>query len=114
MAAEPTRALDEIAEAVRLARRRGRCPAPVRPSVALHDHLDPPWAADPGWRTVWDVADHLAAARPDLAPPAERTEAEWVEAQVFVRVRAALADALDLDPGQVTRSARLQADLGAE
>jgi hypothetical protein len=134
-----TRALDEVADAlqrirssfptgllvrsVRLAHQFG---LPVTPG-RWHDLAErlrcelPPlegapawgWGFPHGWRTVRDLAEHVACQRPGCEPPGACSEAEWVEAQIFVRVREVLVDALNVDPGDVTREARLLADLGA-
>ena len=133
------RALDEVAEAlggvrssfhtglivrsVRLADQFG-LPVTPTPWLRLGHRLDcalPPlewqrsgvWQFPPGWETVRDLADHVATQRPGCEPPATCTEGDWREAQIFVRVRGALVDALNVDPDQVVRSARLREDLGA-
>jgi hypothetical protein len=133
------RVLDEVAEAVQLAR-GGRLPRLVRAGERLDDligaaftadrwaaaerHLGCPlppvefvqghWFLPDGFETVWDVADHVARHRPDWEPPAERSAAAWREAQVFTGVREVLVDAGNLDPAEVTRPARLGRDLGLE
>jgi len=76
---------------------------PERPGV---------WRFPYGWETVRDLADHVASERPGCEPPATCTEGDWREAQVFVRVRQVLVDALNVDNEAVVRSARLVADLG--
>jgi hypothetical protein len=132
------RVLDEVADAVRIA--RGGITAPVKEAVALEEilggpitraqcaalqrHLDCPvplWEFDQGhWFqndtivTVWDVVDHVARHHPDWELPAERTPAAWREAQVFVGVRKGLVEALSLDPNEVVRSARVMRDLHFE
>lgn len=133
------RVLDEVAEAVQLAR-GGRLPRPVREAVRLDEcvgaavtgarwaaaarHLGcplPPVSFDQGhwflpdeFPTVWELADHVARHRPDWEPPAARTAAAWREAQVFAGVREVLAEAGNLDPAEITRSARLRKDLHME
>ena len=133
------RVLDEVAEAVQLAR-GGRRPRPVRAGERLDEligaaatadrwaaaarHLGCPlppvafvqghWFLPDDFETVWDVADHVARHRPDWEPPAERTAAAWREAQVFAGVREVLADAGNLEPTEVTRGARIRTDLGLE
>jgi hypothetical protein len=133
------RVLDEVADAVHLARGE-RCPRPVRAGERLDDliggaatdrrwaaaarHLGCPlppvrfdqghWFLPTGFETVWDVVDHVARHRRDWEPPAERTAAAWREAQVFAGVRSVLVDAGNLEPAEVTRGARLRADLRLE
>lgn len=127
------RVLDEIAQAVEQA--RGRRWRPAR-TVALADlfpgavdeplwralarrlrcELPPLWRGrlPPGIETVWDLADWVAWQRPGLEPPTERTADAWAEAQVFIVVRETLVEALNVEPREVVRSARLMYDLGAE
>jgi hypothetical protein len=71
------------------------------------------WSFPQGW-TVRDLAHYLSVQRPELGPPGPCTEADWYAAQVFVGVRACVAEAGCLDEAQVVRSARLMADLGLE
>jgi hypothetical protein len=85
------------------------CPLPP-----LEKREDESWSFPQGWATVWDLADHIAGCRPGLEPPQGRTEKDWREAQIFVGVSACLVEALNVDPEQVVRSARLMGDLGAE
>jgi hypothetical protein len=86
-----------------------RCPLPP-----LGRRPDGVWSFPCGWTTVWDVAAYLAERCPDWEPPRGETSAVWREAQVFVRVRASLVEALNVSPEKVVRSARLIKDLGAE
>jgi hypothetical protein len=135
----PVRVLDEVADAVQ-AGRGGRVFRPVVTAVGIADQFGfpvtgPRWAAmerrlgcplppldydqghwwlPPGLATVWDLVDHVARCRPELEPPAARTAAAWREAQVFAGVRETLVDALNIGPADVTRRARLRADLGAD
>ena len=129
------RVLDEVAEAVHLARGE-RCPRPVRAGERFEDligaavtdrrweaaarHLGcplPPVTFDQGhwflpaeFETVWDVVDHVVRHRLDWEPPAERTAAGWREAQVFAGVRAALVAGANLLPEEISRPARIRAD----
>lgn len=90
--------------------------------AAMEWHLDCPvplWEFDQGhWFrtdaivTVWDVVDHGACCHPDWELPAERTPAAWRAAQVFAGVRAVFVEAMNLDPNDVVRQARLGPDLG--
>jgi hypothetical protein len=84
------------------------------PLPALERRTDGLWAFPNGWTTVWNVARHLAAACPSWELPGCMEATAWQEAQVFVGVRDCLVEALNVDPEQVVRSARLMADLGAE
>ena len=72
------------------------------------------WTFPHDWTTVWDVAAYLAERRPNWQPPHGRAPVEWQEAQVFVGVRTCLVESLNVSPEEVVRSARLQADLGAD
>ena len=132
------RALDEVAAAVQVTRRRGLPPVlsavgleeqfggPLTPRqwAAIRDRLScslPPlvfvqghWFLPDGFLTVWDLADRAAAVNAEWEPPQARTEAVWREAQIFVRVRRSLAEAGSLDEEVVVRSARLKRDLGLE
>ena len=131
------RVLDEVAEAVHLA--RGWLPQPIVSSTRLEDqfprpvtrarwqaacdHLGtrlPPVVLDQGhWflpdeiETIWDMVDLVARHRPGWEPPAERTVAAWRDAQVFIGVRGVLVDTLNAYPKEVVRKARLRTDLGA-
>ena len=129
------RVLDEMAESLYIARGRPWPRSPVR-SVALADQVIAPidaplWRSigrrlrcelpplrhgnlPAGFRTVWDLADWVAWQRPGLEPPRERTAEAWADAQVFVVVRETLVEALNVEPREVVRSARLMHDLGAE
>jgi hypothetical protein len=133
------RVLDELADAFQAARGRWRR-RNVISSDRLQDQLDGPinadeWAAmerhlslslpplqfdqghwwlPNGLTTVWDVAASIAARRPDWEPPGECSASVWREAQVFAGVRSVLVEAGNLDHEQVTRQARLGADLGLE
>ena len=130
------RVLDEVADAIRIA--RGGRTSPVLSAIDLEtilggpisprqwtpfeDHLNcpfPPLDFDQGhwfrtdeFRTVWDLVDHVAAYHPEWELPAERTVAAWGNAQIFAGVRAELAYAGNLDPRDVVREARLGPDLG--
>lgn len=132
------RALDEVAEAVR--RARGGRSVPVRSAFGLEEVLGGPpnphqwaifkqhlsrelpplrfdqghWFLPDGFATIWDLADVAARSNPGWEVPAIRTEAVWRDAQLFAGVRTERAGALSLAPEQVTRTARLKADLGAE
>src|SRR5262245_65634852 len=132
------RVLDELADAFDMHDRRKRpkrvvastqlvdqFELPVSPSLwqrlvrALRRSLPPlkpdgeNWAFPYGWTSVWDLAEHLAQAWPDLEPPHEQTVAEAHEARVYARVRYCLSEALNVDPEEVVRSARLVQDLDA-
>jgi hypothetical protein len=72
------------------------------------------WSFPHGWKTVWDLAAYLADNYQGWLAPRDRSAADWREARVFVRVRACLVEALNVDPELVVRPARLIADLGAE
>jgi len=130
------RILDEVAEAIHLARGE-RLPRPVRAGERLEDliggaltdrrwaaaarHLGCPlppvtfdqghWFLPAGFETVWDVVDHVARHRPDWVAPSERMETAWREAQVFAGVRAALVAGANLLPEEISRPARIRADL---
>lgn len=84
------------------------CPLP--PATFDQGH----WFLPDGFVTVWDLAAHVARERSEWEPPAERTPAAWQEAQVFAGVREVLVDAVNLYPEEVTRGARLRADLHME
>lgn len=71
------------------------------------------WSFPNGWLTVWDLADYLAA-RSYLEPPGDYSARAWREAQIFIGVRAVLADVACIHPEEVVRPARLAADLGLE
>jgi hypothetical protein len=127
------RVLDEVADAVRIA--RGGIAHPVRSSVLLADLFDGPvtwrhYAAmqkhlgcpllefDQGHRfevedfvTVWELVAYVAVHHPDWELPSERTTAAWRNAQIFAGVRSVLVDAGNLDPKEVVREARLVPDL---
>jgi hypothetical protein len=134
------RVLDELAEAFHRGR-GGPVPRVVVTSTALADQFGGPvtparwvalrrrlWcllpplegSAKTGWSvpaecaTVWDLADHVAADRPEWQPPAERTARAWREAQIFIGVRAVLVEAGNLDPEKIERPARLTDDLRLE
>lgn len=130
------RALDEVADAIRIA--RGGRTAPVLSAVgieevfggpvtprqwsAMQKHLGcplPPMEFDQGhwfrlddFATIWDLVGYVARHHPDWELPAETTVAAWREAQVFAGVRVELVGAGNLDPKDVVREARLMRDLG--
>jgi hypothetical protein len=132
------RVLDEVAAAINLARDQPG-PRPVLSALGLEDqftytlhpkgwdalrrHLDcglPPlmfvqghWFLPEGFTTIWDLVEVAADAHPNWDPPEDRTVAAWRNAQVFAAVRDVMVEALCIDPEQVTREARLKADLGA-
>jgi acyl carrier protein len=132
------RVLDEMADAFHRIRVRGGCGrrevissdrledqfgSPVAPEhwASLERRLDcllPPLEFDqgPGWLprgliTVWDLAAYISAHGPFWAAPRELTTSAWREAQIFAGVREVLVEAGNLDPEQITRPARLVADL---
>lgn len=72
------------------------------------------WGFPHGWQTVRDLAEYVAGQKSGWEPPGACSEADWREAQVFAGVRAQLVEALNLDPDEVTRQARLMADLRVE
>ena len=124
------RVLDEVAEAIQ--RARGRLPRPVLSTFGLEEQFGHPitarewgaiqkylacplppvefvqghWFLPDGFATIWDLVDHAADAHPDWEPPGDHTEDAWRNAQVFAGVRAAVADACGVSPGEVTREAR--------
>ena len=130
------RALDEVAEAIQLARHGG---PPVISAFGLHEQFGGPptpkqwreirrhlacglpplefvqghYFLPDGFSTIWPLVVAAAAANPDWKWPTDCTESAWREAQIFVRVRQTLVDALGVDTVQVTRKARLMRDLGA-
>jgi len=131
------RVLDEVADAIRIA--RNRLSQPVLSSVNLEDQfggvlMAAHWASiqrqlkchrplldfDQGhWFaadlvTMWDLCDRVASQHPDWELPVEKTKAAWRNAQIFAGVRQALVDAGNLDPKDVVRSATLMRDLGLE
>ena len=63
---------------------------------------------------MWDLAAHVGRCRPDWEPPGAATPAAWRDARVFAGVRAVLIESGNLDPADVTRPARLMADLWLE
>lgn len=69
------------------------------------------WDFPCDWRTIGDLAAWIEASS---GYGDETPNADWLESQIFVKVRATLVDALNVDPEIVKRSARLVADLGAE
>jgi hypothetical protein len=128
------RVLDEVADAVRIA--RGGYAHPVTSSIVLEElfggsptprqwaamqkHLGCPLVEfDQGhwfplrddFLTVWELVAYVAEYRPDWEPPREPTTAAWRNAQIFAGVRAVLVDAGNLDPEQVVREARFVRDL---
>ena len=66
------------------------------------------------WSTIWDLAAYLRLRFPDWQSPVLQTLEEWREAQIFAGVRAVLVEVGNLNPDQVVRDSRLQADLGLE
>jgi hypothetical protein len=72
------------------------------------------WSFPNRCNTVWDLARFVADQHTDWETPPRMSVSDWREAQVFAGVRACLVDALNVDSEEVVRSARLQADLGAE
>jgi hypothetical protein len=133
------RVLDELADAFQAARGRGQrrdvissdrledqLGGPINAAewVAMEHHLRvhlPPldfdqghWWLPSGLATVWDLASYIATQRPDWESPSEHSGGVWREAQVFAGVRSVLTEAGNLDREQVTRRARLGADLGLE
>lgn len=133
------RVLDELADAFH-AGRGGCTPRPILSSIGLAEQLGfritpamwcavehrlgcqlPPlefnqghWFQPAGLATVWDMAAWVARSRPDLEPPVVANSDVWQEAQLFAGVRAVLVETGNLDPTEVTRPARLMADLGLE
>jgi hypothetical protein len=127
------RVLDEVADAIRIA--RGGLTHPVTSSIllehlfggpvtwrhyaAMQKHLGCPllefdqghWFEIREFSTVWELVEFVAAHHPDWEQPAERTPAAWRNAQVFAGVRCVLVDAGNLDPNDVVRPARLLPDL---
>jgi hypothetical protein len=47
-------------------------------------------------------------------PAQDFSDHAWFEAQIFVRVRACLMEALGVEKAEVARSSKLQEDLSAE
>jgi len=80
----------------------------------LERRIDGLWAFPNGWQTIWDLAAYLVESQRGWLAPRSRSVADWREAQVFVGVRACLVEALNMDPEQVVRPARLMADLGMD
>jgi hypothetical protein len=72
------------------------------------------WRFPRNCNTIWDLAALVANQHPDWKSTSRNEADEWREAQIFVRVSACLVEALNVDSEKVTRTARLQADLGAE
>ncbi len=129
------RVLDEVADAMRIA--RGGLTVPVHSSVVLAElfvdpitpqqwstmqsHLGCPlpafefdqghWFRADEFQTVWEIVAHVAKQRHDWESPIEQSIAAWRNAQVFAGVRAAIAEAGNLDQEEVIRSARLKRDL---
>jgi hypothetical protein len=110
---ERTRILDELADAYHRAQ---GCPQPRRITLAttLVGCFPTAKRLPTEWVDLWEIADDLARRYPDWEPLHERTATAWREAQIFVGVRQVLVEALNVEPNQVVRSARLVADLGAE
>jgi hypothetical protein len=132
------RVLDEVADAIRLA--RGGYTVRVHSAVvleevlggpisprqwsAMEEHLGcplPPLEFDQGhyfrkdeFVTVWDLVEHVGRHRPSWERPMERPVAAWREAQIFAGVRVVLVDCANVDPGEVVRTARLRRDLNME
>jgi hypothetical protein len=69
------------------------------------------WAFPNGWSTVWDLADYVSARHVEWLRPRSRDVREWQEAQIFAGVRDVLAD-IGVDEEAIVRSARLVEDLG--
>jgi hypothetical protein len=133
------RVLDELANAFQAAR-ENRLPRPILSSVRLEDQLGPflrpvgwnavqrylgcllpplefdqgHWWLPAGLVTIWDLAEYVARSRPEWEPPLVTSPAAWLEAQVFAGVRDVLAYAGNIDPEEISRPARLGADLGLE
>lgn len=132
------RVLDEVADAIRIA--RGGRTIPVQSSVALREVLGDPvtpeqWAAlqrhlgcplpplefDQGhwfrtddFKTVWELAEYVARCRPEWVAASELTVAAWRNAQIFAGVRVEVAGAGNLDLSEVVREARFKRDLNME
>jgi hypothetical protein len=131
------RVLDELADAFH-AVRGGRRPRAVVSSARLEDQfgslISPTqwtalqrqlgctlpslefnqghWWLPAGLATVWDLAASVGRSWPDSVPPPAASPAAWREAQIFAGVRDVLVNASNCDPTEVTRPARLPADLG--
>jgi hypothetical protein len=130
------RVLDEVADAIQIA--RNRRPQPVLLSVGLEDQFEglammaarwgrvqrqlacplPLLVFDQGhwWLpddllTIWDLCNRVALHHPEWELPKEETSAAWRNAQIFAVVRQALVDAGNLNPSDVVRTALLQKDL---
>src|SRR5262245_38096140 len=131
--------LDEVAEAFhkRIGERKPRRPTktreldrqfglPITPSrwrdiereldcelPPLEQRADGLWSFPNGWTSIDDVVNYVSNHYPNWAPPKELNDSAWVEAQIFVRVRACLMEALNVEKTEVARSSKLQEDLGA-
>ena len=72
------------------------------------------WTLPNRCQTVGALGNIVVRQHSDWVLPSQLRETTWREAQVFAGVRATLIEALNVDPEEVVRTARLQADLGAE
>ena len=128
------RVLDEVAAAIRVARRMRSQPivsafglqeqfgAPITPEewATIERRLACPlphlvfaqghWFLPESFTTIWNLVDHASDYHPDWDRPVARTVAAWREAQVFAGVRMVVADSFGVELQEVTRETRL-ADL---
>jgi hypothetical protein len=124
------RVLDEVADAIRIARER--TPQPVLSTFSLLEqfggaitprhwsviqrHLGcdfPPlefvqghWFLPAGFATIWDLVEHATLAHPEWEPPQDCTVAAWRNAQVFAGVRCIAAGFLGVEAEEIIRETR--------
>ena len=136
---EQPRVLDELAVAIRRTGTRAKA-GRFGSSLALVDQFTQPLSPDSwkaleqhlrvtlptlkavaaGWQlprnleSVGDLAAVVAQQHPEWQHAEDITLSTWREAQIFVDVRDVLVESLSVAEHEVTRTASLVADLGAE